>query len=177
MTAPRITPGGLADVGAINWLTCRVLSRAAGVSDAKLFSTLARNRRLFRAWLVFAGKLMPAGSLPRRDTELAILRVAHLRGCDYEWQHHVRLAHRAGLDDAALERVRLGPAALGWTAGQRALLAAVDELVATRSLDDRCWSDLRVHFSESQQIELCLLVGHYEMLATTIAVLGVTPDT
>ena len=48
-------------------------------------------------WLGFARRLMPFGKLPRRDTELVILRVAHLRGCDYEWHHHVRLGKRAGV--------------------------------------------------------------------------------
>ena len=61
-----------------------------------LFSTLARHRRLFRAWLRFAGALMPRGSLPRADTELVILRVAHNSRCEYEWRHHERLGPRPG---------------------------------------------------------------------------------
>lgn len=173
---PRVAPGGFADIGPVNWLACRTLSALAGVRDAKLFSTLARHRRLFRAWLVFAGRLMPAGSLSRQDTELAILRVAHLRRCDYEWRHHARLGRRAGLDDRALARIQHGPDAAGWTDHQRALLAAVDALVTTKSLDNRCWCDLRGQLADDQIIELCMLVGHYEMLATTIAVLGVAPD-
>jgi AhpD family alkylhydroperoxidase len=172
----RIAPGRLADTGAINWLACRLLSRAAGVHDASLFSTLARHRRLFRGWLAFAGMLMPGGVLPRQDTELAILRVAHLRGCDYEWRHHVRLGRRAGLDEHALERVCLGPAAPGWSDRQRALLAAVDDLVATRALDERRWTELHSHIGDAEVIELCLLVGHYEMLATTIAAIGIAAD-
>jgi AhpD family alkylhydroperoxidase len=120
--------------------------------------------------------LMPGGLLPRRDTELAILRVAHLRGCDYEWRHHIRLGRRAGLDADALDRVRQGPAAAGWTDRQRALLAAVDDLVATRALDERRCTDLRSHAGDAELIELCLLVGHYEMLATTIAAIGISSD-
>ena len=40
---------------------------------------------------------MPGGKLPRADTELVILRVAHLTECDYEWDHHERIGRRAGL--------------------------------------------------------------------------------
>ena len=32
------------------------------------------------------------------DTELVILRVAHLRSCEYELQHHRRMARQQGLD-------------------------------------------------------------------------------
>jgi alkylhydroperoxidase family enzyme len=46
---------------------------------------------LFRRWLWFAGALMPGGRLPRDETELVILRVAHNTDCDYEWGHHERI--------------------------------------------------------------------------------------
>jgi len=174
--APRIAPGRLSELGPLNWMLCRVISRVAGVPDAHLFSTLGRQRGLFRGWLVFASRLMPAGTLSRRETELVILRVAHLRDCSYERQHHERLGRRAGLDAADLARVQEGPAAEGWSARDQALLAGVDSLVRHKTLDDACWDALRAHYDERQLIELCLLVGHYEMLATTIAALRIAPD-
>ena len=70
---------------------------SAGTSPPNLFLTLGRHRKLFRGWLRFAGRLMPGGKLPRRETELVILRVAHLRSCQYEFDHHVHLGRRAGL--------------------------------------------------------------------------------
>ena len=47
---------------------------------------------------------MPGGRLPRIDTELVILRVAVVRGSDYELNHHTQLGRRAGLSDADIER-------------------------------------------------------------------------
>jgi alkylhydroperoxidase family enzyme len=35
---------------------------------------------------------------------------------------------------------------------------------------------MRAHLSETELIELCLLVGHYEMLAMTINSLGIEPE-
>jgi AhpD family alkylhydroperoxidase len=119
---------------------------------------------------------MPGGKLPRRDTELVILRVAHLRGCRYEFDHHVRLGRRAGLDDEDLRRVVEGPAADGWTPREAALLAAVDELHEDGDLGDESWDALRGHLDERRLIELVFLVGHYEMLATAIAALRIQPD-
>jgi AhpD family alkylhydroperoxidase len=174
--APRIAPGRLRDLGLVNWLLCRLISRGVRVPDAHLFSTLGRQRRLFRCWLVFAGRLMPGGSLTRAESELVILRVAHMRRCTYEEQHHARLARRAGLDRAAVARAAAGPDAAGWSDREHALLRAVDALLTTRDIDDATWESLRVHFREAQLVELCLLVGHYDMLAMTIHALRVAPD-
>ena len=55
-----------------------------GTEPPGVFLTLGRHRRLFWGWLLFAGSLMPGGRLPRRETELVILRVATLAGNDYE---------------------------------------------------------------------------------------------
>jgi AhpD family alkylhydroperoxidase len=176
MTSPRIDPGGLRELGLVNWLLCRIISRAAGVRDAHLFSTLGRQRGLFRAWLRFAGRMMPGGTLSRHETELAILRVAHLRGCAYELDHHLRIGRRVGVGPEIAERIFAGPATAGWSDRHRALLAAVDALVATKDLGDGEWAALSAHYTEPQRIELCMLVGHYELLATTIAALRIARD-
>jgi len=176
MTDARVAPGGFSDLGPINWLVCRVIARVAGIRDAHLFSTLGRQRRLFRAWMLFASRLMPGGTLGRHESELVILRVARVRQCQYELDHHVRLARRVGVTDEVLARVFAGPAASGLSDGHRALLSAVDSLVHHKDLDDAAWAALRAHYSERQAIELCLLVGHYEMLATTISALRIPRD-
>lgn len=176
MTTPRISPGGIKELGLVNWALCRVISRAAGVRDAHLFSTLGRQRRLFRAWLRFAGRLMPGGSLSRHESELVILRVAHLRGCAYELDHHLRLGRRVGVGPELAARVFEGPAAPGWSDRHRSLLAAVDDLVAAKDIGDPAWAALSRHYTEPQRIELCVLVGHYELLATTITALRIARD-
>ena len=176
MTAPRATPGRIGDVGAVNWLICQVAGRAAGTGPPNLFMTMARSRGLFRGWLWFAGRLMPGGRLPRRETELVILRVAHLRDCRYEFDHHVRLGRRAGVREQDVQRLLEGPDTDGWTPREQAVLAAADRLHEERDLDDETWTRLRTHLTESECVELIMLVGHYEMLATAITALRVQPD-
>jgi AhpD family alkylhydroperoxidase len=176
MSGARIEPGDRSDVGVVGWTISTVVGRVGGTEPPKLFLTLGRHRRLFRGWLRFAGRLMPGGKLPRRETELVILRVAHLRSCRYEYDHHVRLGHRAGLSDSDIARVTEGPDAGGWTSREHAILTAVDQLHGDQDLDDAAWSALRVHLDDRESIELCMLVGHYEMLATVIAALRIEPD-
>jgi AhpD family alkylhydroperoxidase len=172
----RIAPGTRRDVGVFAWGFARVAGRVAGTGPPNLFLTLGRHRRLFRGWLRFAGRLMPGGKLPRRETELVILRVAHLRDCAYEFSHHVRLGKRAGVGDEDVRRVVAGPAEAGWSPRERALLQATDELHATGDLSDDAWAALREHLDERRLIELVLLVGHYEMLATFLTTLRIQPD-
>lgn len=175
-TQPRIAPGRLRELGPVNWVVWQVLSRAAGTEDAHLFSTLGRTGGLFRGWLHFSGRLMPGGKLRRYETELVIIRVAHLRGCEYEMDHHIRLGKRAGVTQPVLDRLREGPAAAGWTDKERALLTAVDQLVGTRDLDDTAWRELAVHYDERRLIEIVLLTNQYEGLASTITALRIQTD-
>jgi AhpD family alkylhydroperoxidase len=174
--APRIAPGTRAEAGLFAWGFAHVAGRVTGTTPPNLFLTMGRHPRLFRGWLRFAGRLMPGGKLPRRETELVILRVAHLRGCGYEFSHHVHLGKRAGVRAPDVERVVAGPTADGWTAREKAILIAVDELVATDDLTDDTWAALRIHLDERRLIELLLLVGHYEMLATFLNTLRVQTD-
>jgi AhpD family alkylhydroperoxidase len=173
---PRIEPGDRRAVGLLTWGFAQLAGRVSRTEPPKLFLTLGRHGGLFRGWLMFAGRLMPGGKLPRRDTELVILRVAHLRQCAYEFEHHVRLGKRAGVSAADVERIRSGPEADGWTERERALVTAVDELHGAGDLTDATWAELRRHLDQRRTIELLFLAGHYEMLATFINTLRIAPD-
>lgn len=177
MTATvRVQPGERRHVGLVNWLIAQVSGRVTGTTAPNLFLVLGRHRKLFRGWLRFAGRLMPGGTLPRRETELVIIRVAHLTGCRYELEHHERLARRAGLTDSDIERIKSGTGAPAWTARERAILEVVDQLHLDRDVTDASWAALRSHLDEPASVELVMLVGHYEMLATTIATLRIPLD-
>lgn len=176
MSGPRIAPGDRRTAGTFAWLLAHASGLVTRTTPPNLFLTMGRQPALFRGWLRFASRLMPRGTLPRRDTELVILRVAQLRRCVYELEHHVRLAARAGLTTADVARVAQGPDADGWSPRERAILAAVDALHAQQDLDDATWAALRQHLDEPAAVELLLLVGHYEMLATFIATLRIEPD-
>jgi alkylhydroperoxidase family enzyme len=174
--APRVRPGGRSEIGIVNFALTRLVGLATGGRPPNVFTTLARHRRLFRRWLRFAGALMPGGLLPRADSELVILRVAANCHCEYEWLHHERLGRIAGLSQAEVQRVRQGPDADGWSPRRRRLLRGVDELHAERTISAGLWSELRLELGERELIELCMLTGHYEMLAMTLNALAVAPD-
>jgi alkylhydroperoxidase family enzyme len=173
---PRIAPGTRAEIGLLNSAIVRLIGLALRRQPPHVFTTLARHRRLFRRWLWFAGALMPRGTLPRRDSELVILRVAHNTGSEYEREQHEQIGRRVGLNMDEIARVREGAAAPGWSERQAALLEASDQLHANREISDELWSRLAAMLEERQLIELCMLIGHYEMLAMTLNSLRVQPD-
>ncbi len=72
--------------------------------------------------------------------------------------------------------MRLGAQADGWSARRALLPVAADELHAERTISSALWAQLAELLSDRKLIELCLLVGHYEMLAMTLNALNVAPD-
>ena len=172
----RVPPGGRRELGLLNWVICRVAARSIRAPQMHLFTTLGRHRLLFLSFLPYSGVLLNCGKLPKRDKELVILRVGHLRGSQYELQQHRRLARSRGVDTALQERIFAGPDAAGLTGRERALLVAVDEFIGRRDLSDATYTGLAEHLSREQIIEFCALAGHYDGIAATLAALRVPMD-
>ncbi|MFT4299014.1 MAG: carboxymuconolactone decarboxylase family protein [Aeromicrobium sp.] len=174
-TTPRIAPGNLRDLGLINHGISAIAGKIVGGAKPHIFTTLGRQRRLFRAWLWYSGHLMPGGKLPRRETELIIVHIATTRACMYELNHHRRIGRRAGLTEAQLDHAG-DPAWSGWSERERALLTAAHQFVTTRGIDDDAWAELRGHLDEATAVEFCLLCAQYDSLATVLMTLRVQPE-
>lgn len=172
----RIAPGSLRDLGPARWAFARAAGRVMGTEPPAIFTTLGRTKGVFTGWLHFAGRLMPFGSLARRESELVILVVAQARQCRYEQEHHRMLARRAGLTPAEIEALLGGPAVSTFSRREQILRESAEALVARKDLTDEQWSRLRSVTSEREAIELLLLAGHYDMLATVLTTLRVEPD-
>jgi alkylhydroperoxidase family enzyme len=141
-----------------------------------IFTTLVRHPGLYRRWLPFAGKLLMGGQIPARERELLILRTAWNTQAEYEWGHHVELGREAGLGDEEIKRVREGAGADGWGEFDAILLSAADELHQDAAIGDSTWARLAERYDERALIELCMLVGHYHLVAFTLNSLRVQPE-
>lgn len=169
------TPG-VRDLGVFNWVFCKLAARRQHVPQAHLFTTLGQHKRLMWSWLPWAGLLLGGGKLAKKETELVILRVGHLRASQYELTHHRRIAKASGVDEATQDRIFEGPQADGLTDRQRVLLTGVDELLETRTLSDATWAALSDHLDRQQLIEFVTLAGQYDALAATLSALRVPLD-
>ncbi|WP_454788335.1 carboxymuconolactone decarboxylase family protein [Mycolicibacterium lutetiense] len=173
----RIAPGGFRELGPLNWAIAKLGARAIRAPRFTLMNVLGQHKLLFLAWLPYSGLLLgPLGKLPRQDAELVILRVGHLRDCEYELQQHRRLARSRGVDAETQARIFEGPDAEGLTDRQRVLITATDEFVVTRSVSAETWAALSAILTKPQLIEFCMLASQYDGLAAMMTTLRIPLD-
>jgi alkylhydroperoxidase family enzyme len=148
----------------------------AGKPPLLLFTTLARDPRLFRKF--FAGGLLEKGHLSLRQRELVIARTTALCGAEYEWGVHIAIyGQRAGLTPPQVESlVRGGPGDTCWSEDDRLLLRFADSLHANCDIDDALWAALRAVFSEEAVLELLLLAGFYRTVSYLVNTLRLPPE-
>ena len=143
-----------------------------GAPPLKLFRTMAGHAR---AWEKFrGGGLLDRGPLSLREREIVIDRTCARTGCEYEWGVHIAaFAEAARLTDEQVRATVLGDAdASCWSAAEQALIAAVDALHASATLDDAEFSALSAHYDDARIFEIILLCGFYRTvsyLANTLA--------
>ena len=108
--------------------------------------------------------------MPGRLRELVILRTADRFGGRYEWAQHLPLAELQGVTPAELAALGGDLNAVDWSPLERAALRAVDETADEGAVTDATWNTLADLLRESELIELLMLIGHYLMLTTVLAV-------
>ncbi|MBX7434829.1 carboxymuconolactone decarboxylase family protein [Mycobacterium sp. Y57] len=172
----RLPPGGFRELGPLGWVIAKIGARGIRRPRFSLLNVLGQHRLLLPVWLPVSSYLLYGGKLSRRDAEVVILRVGHLRNCEYELQQHRRLARSRGLDADMQARIFAGPDAERLTDRERVLITATDEFVVTRGVSAQTWQALAGHLTKAQLIEFCLLAAQYDGLAATIATLGVPLD-
>lgn len=130
-----------------------------------LYATMFKHPGISRAQMQLGLELNRHGTLPPRERELAVLRVAWLTRSPFEWGEHVEYGKKLGLSLEEVERVTLGSDAPGWSQHDRAILRGVEELIGDHALSDQTWGILALSWDETQLIELAGLVGAYVLTA------------
>jgi 4-carboxymuconolactone decarboxylase len=105
------------------------------------------------------------GVLPPRDRQLAILRTGWLLQAPYEWGQHVQWSKLVGITSEEIERVTVGSAAPEWTAHERAVLQAAEELREHAMVSDATWAKLAERLDDRQLFELLALIGQFTTIA------------
>lgn len=171
--SPRIRPLALHEISLPRRLLLGFMLKTGTANCPHLFRTMFRNLRLYLPFARLNAKLMPAGELTRRQTEIVVLRVGWKTRSRYEWGQHVDIGQRIGLTAGDIVRISQGPDAPGWNECERVIVRAVDELLDHRVVCDATWQALGEYFSERLMLELILLVGTYAALAGALNSLGV----
>lgn len=138
-----------------------------------VFATIARHPKLLKRWVVFANHVLNGSTLPARERELVILRTGYLCRSGYEWAQHVAIGSAVGLTDAEVSRLTVGSSAADWSAADRALLRATEQLVSDHFVDDATWAELATTWNEQQLMDLVFAVGQYTLVSMALNSFGV----
>lgn len=141
-----------------------------------IFRTLARHPKLLKRWLVFGAHVLSKNTLPDRERELVILRTGWRCGAEYEFGQHTVIGRDVGITDTEIAAL-CGPLdAHPWSAGERVLLDAVDELHEHRCIGDATWAMLTERFDDQQLVDLVFTVGQYTLVSMALNTFGVELD-
>lgn len=139
-------------------------------------ATMIKYRKLRLKWLLIASHVTYDSSLPPRDKEILILRIAWLCKAKYEWDHHVLVGKQVGLSIDEINQIKIGSEAQGWNHFDATLLRAVDELYTNTFISDITWKALTERYNSDQLMDLTFVVGAYNMLAMFLNSFGVQTE-
>jgi alkylhydroperoxidase family enzyme len=131
----------------------------------EIMTTLMCHPDLWERVALLSIQLLGHGALARRDAELAILRTAWLCQAPYEWGEHVVQGKNAGVTAKEIGRIIAGSSARGWSAHDRAILRAVEELHDDAMITDATWRRLAKRLDHKQLFELLVLIGQFTSVA------------
>ncbi len=137
----------------------------AGMAPLVLFTTMARDERLFRKF--FSASLLDRGHLSLRQRELVIDKTTALCGSEYEWGVHVAgFGAHIGLTQEEIDSLAHGSADDAcWNEAERPLIQLCEQLHDSVGVDDELWAALRLQFCEEAMLELLLLAGFYRTVS------------
>jgi 4-carboxymuconolactone decarboxylase len=140
-----------------------------------ILGLLAHHPGIAGPWLALSSALLDEPVLDARLRELVVLRVGWLTQCRYIWSQHVRMGLATGL--SMTDVVAVGaPLDARWGEFELTALDAVDQLVATQTLDDSTWAALSDRFGEQQLVELLFVIGSWVCLAMVLNSVELEPE-
>ena len=101
------------------------------------------------------------GTLPDAVRELVIVRYSARAGFGYEWAHHQRPARLAGVEQSVVDEVTAGGLPDSLDDGTRAVLEAVDAVVAARSIPAGVQARVVAAHGHAGVVEVVVLCGLY----------------
>jgi len=115
--------------------------------------------------LVFGQSILTKQELDDHLRELAILRVAHLTGANYEWTQHVPLAKETGVTDAQVEALPQGADSDAFNEVEKKVIRFTDEVTQDVKASAETFAALEKDLGPRQMVELALAIGFYGMVA------------
>ena len=137
----------------------------AALPPLNVFRMMASAPASFKPLVEFATSVLFGSLLDPRKREIAILRVAHVTGSEYEWVQHVAVSKHAGLADAEIAAIRVPGPVTGLDEESRLLCRVADEISRDVRLSDEALQQILDRYGVRQATELILCCGYFNMLS------------
>jgi AhpD family alkylhydroperoxidase len=154
--------------------------RATGPQAFALTDDDGRLHGPFNAMLVspeIGGPLQEVGAairyrsaLSHREREIAILEVAVLRRCEFEWYAHERVGRAGGLTDDELQALLRAEPAPTFAARETLVRRVAHAALIDRTLADALHVEAELILGTRTLMDCISLVGYYDLLALKMAV-------
>ena len=175
LAAPRIAPVDLDRIDAEQEAALAPV-RQGRLGVLNIFRTLAHSPKALTRFLEWGGYILSKrNSLPEREREIAILRTGFNCGSGYEWTQHKAIGLAAGLSEAEIAAIKQGPDEPAWSAIDRAILTACDELTRDFFVSDATWAAL-APLGDKGRMDLVMTIGQYTQVSMMLNSFGVQLD-
>lgn len=160
----------------------RVLERArevmteSPVNAVNVLATMAHNRTMSKALGNFCQTVLFGGELPRRQVEIAVLRMGWNCQAVYEFGQHTLFGRDAGLSEDEIYFTTRPINQGGWSPADAAILQLVDDLYADDCVSDSSWAEATQHFSAPDLVHLVAAAGCYRVVSGFLNSAGVELD-
>ena len=154
----------------------REAMKSQPINAVNVTATMAHNRTMSRAIGKFAQTVLFEGELPRRQVELAVLRMGWNCQSVYEFGQHTLFGRDAGLTDSEIYFTTRPVSQGDWSPADRAILQLVDDLYTDDCVTDATWQEATNHFSDVDIIHLIAAAGCYRTVSGFLNSAGVQLD-
>ena len=154
-------------------LSEKVRTRVAQLPPLNILRMLSHAQGNFLPFLAFGTSILTEQALDGKLRELAILRVAHLTGANYEWTQHVPIAKQTGATDQQINAISTGPDAAEFNELEKKVLRFTDELTLNVRVSAPTFQALAAALPAQQLVELALAASFYGMAARIMEVFEV----
>jgi alkylhydroperoxidase family enzyme len=146
------------------------------VNAVNLMATMAHNGAVARGINRLAQVAVLEGAVPRRQVEIAVLRMGWNCQAVYEFGQHTLFGREAGLTDAEIYATTRPISDGAWSDAERAVLRLVDDLYADDCVSDSTWAEVTEHFSSADIVQLIAAAGCYRLVSGLANSAGVELD-
>jgi 4-carboxymuconolactone decarboxylase len=122
--------------------------------------------------------LLSTSTLPVKQRQIAIMRLAWICKATYMWSSHLSTSMRSGLQPDMFRPIQVGADDPYFTQFERVVIRATEELVNDRKIGDASWHALMQEWNNQQMLDFLFTVGAYVTVAGVMRSAGVqrNPD-